>query len=68
MGLVIERGLMDDNAASQCLFLSVVRENRQATTEWLAKYYVKEIRDRSDWPKEAMRGTFRRYMRLSSLI
>ena len=38
----------------------IVRENRQAITVWLAKYYMKEFRDQPNWPKEAMRRTFRR--------
>ena len=38
----------------------IVRENMQATTEWLINYYVKEFRDQSNWLKKTMRSTFRR--------
>ena len=51
---------MGDKFSPQCSFLSNCKRNRQAITDWLAKYYMKEFRDQPNWPKEAMRRTFKR--------
>ena len=42
----------------------IVKENRQATTDCLTKYYMEEFRDQLNWPTEAMRNTFRRNLGL----